>query len=194
MNRSPALPDPERVPPVAQPPVAKIVPYTRIHLGHKLVDPYAWLQDPEDPDVLAYLQAENAYARAVLQPTEPLQERLVQEMRARSRRRGLQRAASRGEVSLLHPLPAGEQYRVFCRKHRSLDAPEQVLLDENELARGQAYTFVGVFVPSPDHRLLAYAVDTTGAWVFDLYREGPRNRPGGHGPHPRHRPYGSLGQ
>ncbi len=169
MNRPPALPDPERVPPVAQPPVAKIVPHTRMHLGHRLVDPYAWLQDPEDPDVLAYLQAENAYARAVLQPTEPLQERLVQEMRARVAEEDCSAPQARGEYLYYIRYRAGEQYRVFCRKHRSLEATEQVLLDENELARGQAYTFVGVFVPSPDHRLLAYAVDTTGAWVFDLY-------------------------
>jgi oligopeptidase B len=151
------------------PPTAKVVPHTRVHLGHTLVDPYAWLQDPDDPDVLAYLQAENAYARAVLQPTEPLQERLVQEMRARIVEEDCTAPQVRGEYFYYIRYRADEQYRVFCRKHRSLEAPEQVLLDENELARGQTYTFVGVFVPSPDHRLLAYAVDTTGAWVFDLY-------------------------
>jgi protease II len=63
----------------------------------------------------------------------------------------------------------GQQYRLFCRKHGSLDAAEEVLVDENALAEGHAYCRVYLFDPSPDHTLLAYSVDTTGAWVFDLY-------------------------
>ena len=58
---------------------------------------------------------------------------------------------------------------MFCRRPARPGSPEQVILDENELARDQAYTFVGAFVPSPDHRYLAYAVDHTGAWVWDLF-------------------------
>ena len=65
-----------------QPPIAKVEPHTTTHQRWTLVDPYAWLQDKTDPQVIAYLEAENAYAKAVMQPTEPLQEQLFQEMRA----------------------------------------------------------------------------------------------------------------
>ena len=152
-----------------QPPTAKVVPQVRVHLGRRLVDPYAWLQDPDDPEVLAYLEAENAYARSVLQPTEPLQERLVQEMRGRMPEEDCSAPQVRGDFLYYFRYLAGWQYRVFCRRRRAPGSPEQVILDENELARGQAYTFVGAFVPSPDHRFLAYAVDHTGAWVWDLF-------------------------
>lgn len=155
--------------PDPSPPIARLSPQTRTHLGRTLVDPYAWLQDAEDPEVLAHLRAENEYARAILQPTEGLQARLARELRARLPDEDCSAPQARGDYYYYVRYPAGKQYRLFCRKHRSLEAPEQVLLDENELAQGQTYTFVGVFAPSPDHRYLAYGVDTTGAWVWDLY-------------------------
>ncbi len=187
---SPRGPDTER----PQPPTAKVVPQVRVHLGRTLVDPYAWLQDLDDPDVLAYLEAENAYARSVLQPTEPLQERLVQEMRARMPEEDCSAPQVRGDFLYYFRYLAGRQYRVFCRRRRAPGSPEQVILDENELARGQAYTFVGAFVPSPDHRYLAYAVDHTGAWVWDLFVKDLEtgqlvtDRIRGH------RPHGGVGQ
>jgi oligopeptidase B len=151
------------------PPIAKVVPQVRTHLGRTLIDPYAWLQDPDDPDVRAYLEAENAYARAVLQPIEPLKERIAQEMLSRMPEEDCTAPQVRGEFLYYFRFRAGEQYRVFCRRRRSPDSPEQIILDENELARGQTYTFVGAFAPSPDHRYLAYGVDHTGAWVWDLF-------------------------
>jgi oligopeptidase B len=151
------------------PPMAKVVPQLRTHLGRTLVDPYAWLQDPDDPDVRAYLEAENAYARAVLQPTEPLQERIAREMRSRMPEEDCSAPQVRGDYLYYFRFRPGEQYRVFCRRLQKPDSPEQIVLDENELARGQTYTFVGAFAPSPDHRYLAYGVDHTGAWVWDLF-------------------------
>ncbi|MCX6070563.1 MAG: oligopeptidase B, partial [Chloroflexi bacterium] len=151
------------------PPIAKAVPHVRTHLGRTLVDPYAWLQDPDDPEVRAYLEAENAYARVVLQPMEPLRERIAQEMLSRMPEEDCTAPQVRGDFLYYYRFRAGEQYRVFCRRRQSLDAPEQIILDENELARGQTYTFVGAFAPSPDHRYLAYGVDHTGAWVWDLF-------------------------
>lgn len=152
-----------------QPPMARVQPETRVHLSHTLIDPYAWLQDPDDPEVRAYLEAENAYARAVLEPTEPLQERIAQEMLDRMADEDCSAPQVRGDYFYYFRFRAGQQYRVFCRRLRSADSPEQVILDENELARGQTYTFVGAFAPSPDHRYLAYGVDHTGAWVWDLF-------------------------
>ncbi len=151
------------------PPVAKAVPHTYQHLDWTLTDDYAWLEDKADPEVIAYLEAENAYARSALQHTEPLQERLYQEMRGRIPEEDRSAPERRGEYFYYHRMGAGQQYRVFCRKRGSLDAPEQVLLDENALAEGKSYCRVHLFDPSPDHCLLAYSVDFTGAAIFDLY-------------------------
>jgi oligopeptidase B len=151
------------------PPIAKIVPHTFEHLGRTFVDNYAWLQDKADPEVIAYLEAENAYARASLRPTEPLQEQLYQEMRGRIQEDDWGVPERRGEYFYYWRMQAGQQYRLFCRKHGSPEAAEEVLLDENALAEGQSYCRVLVFEPSPDQNWLAYSVDTTGARVFDLY-------------------------
>ncbi len=151
------------------PPIAKIVPHPFEHLGRTFVDDYAWLQNKADPEVIAYLEAENAYARASLQPTEPLQEQLFQEMRGRIQEDDWGVPEQRGEYFYYWRMQAGQQYRIFCRKHGSPEAAEEVLLDENTLAEGQSYCHVLVFEPSPDHNWLAYSVDTTGARVYDLY-------------------------
>jgi oligopeptidase B len=152
-----------------QPPFAKTEPSTTTHQRWTLVDPYAWLQDKTDPQVIAYLEAENAYARAVMQPTEPLQEQLFQEMRARIQEDDSSAPQLRGGYWYYARFNPGQQYRLFCRKQSSLDAAEEILLDENALAVGQPYCRVLTFEPSPDHTLLAYSVDTTGSLVFDLY-------------------------
>jgi oligopeptidase B len=151
------------------PPVARSVPFTFEHLGHTFVDNYAWLQDKSNPDVIAYLQAENAYAKAQLKHTEALQERIFQEMKARIKEDDSSVPAPYGDYFYYHRMEAGKQYRVFCRKHASLGAKEEIILDENALAQALDYCRVRVFQPSPDNRFLAYSVDTTGSLVFDLY-------------------------
>ena len=153
----------------APPPAAKVAPRPSIHHGRTLIDDYVWLQQKDDPDVLAYLEAENAYARNALRHTEALQERLFQEMRGRIAEDDSSAPQRCGEYYYYSRVEAGKQYRIFCRKRGSLDAPEQVLLDENALAEGHAYCRVFLFELSPDQNLLAYSVDTTGARVFDLY-------------------------
>ncbi len=151
------------------PPLAKKVPFSFQQHAHTLVDEYAWLQDKTDPEVIAYLEAENAYARAVLEPTEPLQEKLFQEMRGRIQEDDTSVPAQYGEYYYYWRIQAGQQYKVYCRRKGSPDGPEEVLVDENALAEGKAYCRVFTMLPSPDNRLLAYSVDTTGSWVFDLY-------------------------
>jgi oligopeptidase B len=151
------------------PPVANIAPQMSVHHGRTLVDNYTWLQSKDDPAVIAYLDAENAYARAALRHTEALQEQLFGEMRGRIKEDDSSAPHRHGDYLYYSRVETGKQYRIFCRRRGSLEAPEQTLLDENALAEGQAYCRVMVFEPSPSHDLLAYSVDTTGAWVFDLY-------------------------
>jgi len=153
----------------ATPPGAKTAPYRFEHLGQTFEDPYAWLQDKSDPEVIAYLEAENAYARAALRHTEPLQEQLYQEMRGRIQEDDSSVPVQHGDYLYYWQIRADQQYRVFYRRRGAAGASEQLLVDENALAEGKAYCRVAFLVPSPDNALVAYAVDTTGSWVFDLY-------------------------
>lgn len=150
-------------------PIAKQVPHHWEHLGRTFVDNYAWLQNKTDPEVLAYLEAENAYAIASLQHTEALQEQLFEEMKARIKEDDASVPEPFGAYAYYWRMEAGRQYRVFCRRLNQPEAPEEILLDENALAEGHAYCRVGALEPSPDNTLLAFAVDTTGAWVYDLF-------------------------
>jgi len=150
-------------------PVAKRVPHRFEHLGRTFVDEYAWLQTKSDPEVIAYLEAENAYAKATLQHTEPFQEQLFQEMKARIKEDDAGAPEPFGDYAYYWRMEAGRQYRLFCRKRNEPQAAEELLLDENALAEGHSYCRVAVFEPSPDNTLLAYGVDTTGAWVYDLF-------------------------
>ena len=150
-------------------PAAKRVPHRFEHLGRTFVDDYAWLQTKSDPEVIAYLEAENAYAGAVLHHTEPFQEQLFQEMKARIKEDDSSAPEPFGAYAYFWRMEAGRQYRLFCRRRSGPDAAEELLLDENALAEGHSYCRVAVFEPSPDNAFLAYGVDTTGAWVFDLF-------------------------
>jgi oligopeptidase B len=148
--------------PLPAPPVAKKVPkITEIH-GHKLVDNYFWLRDKKNPEVRAYLEAENAYTDAVMKPTEPLQKKLYAEMLSHIKETDVEVPYKEGDYFYYSRTEAGKQYSIRCRKHGSLEAPEEVVLDINELAKGQAFMRVAAYDVSDDGNLLAYSTDTTG--------------------------------
>lgn len=152
-----------------QPPSAKSVDFEFEHLGKTYIDPYRWLQDKEDEEVIDYLRAENAYAKAVLNHTEELQETIFYEMRGRMKEDDSTVPEKYGDFFYYWRTETGKQYRILCRKQGSVDAPEQILLDENVLAEGKEYTRIFYADPSPDNRLLAYGVDDTGSLVFNIY-------------------------
>ena len=152
-----------------EPPRARAVPRVHTVHGESRIDEYHWLRNREDPEVIAYLEAENRYTREVMGHTEGLQELLYQEMRARIRETDLS-VPERIDGWLYYTrTEAGGQYPIFCRRADREDAEEEVLLDQNVLAAGHDYFRMGAFEVSPDHRLLAYSVDTTGAESFRLY-------------------------
>jgi oligopeptidase B len=132
-------------------------------------DEYRWLRERDNPEVLAYLTAENDYTRQVMQHTEPLQEQLYQELVGRIQETDLSVPEQMDEWLYYTRIEAGRQYPLFCRKRETEEAMEEVLLDLNHLAEGQPYFRLGVSEPSPDHRWLAYSVDLTGAEDFTLY-------------------------
>jgi oligopeptidase B len=150
------------------PPVAKKVPHVSEVNGHKMVDNYFWLRDKPNPEVRAYLEAENVYTDAVMRPTEAFQKKLYDEMLGRIKETDVEVPYREGDYFYYVRTEAGKQYGIRCRKKGSLDAPEEVLLDVNELAKGQAFMSVAAFAVSPDGNLLAYSYDNTGFRQFTL--------------------------
>jgi oligopeptidase B len=146
----------------ANPPLAKIVP-TQITLhGDTRVDNYFWLRDRSDPDVIPYLEAENRYTEEVMAPAKSLRETLYTEILGRIQETDVSVPVKRDEYFYYTRTEQGQAYSIQCRKHGSLDASEEILLDSNALAEGQKYFRLGNFAVSPDHRLLAYSIDLEG--------------------------------
>ncbi|MDQ1517547.1 MAG: oligopeptidase, partial [Actinomycetota bacterium] len=144
------------------PPLAKRMPYVHEAHGDRRPDDYQWLRDRDDPDVTAYLEAENAYADAVMEPLRPLQEKLYAEIVSRIQETDLSVPVPHGPFLYYSRSVEGLQYPIHCRRTPEDGSPEHVLIDENVLAEGQEYCALGAFEVSPDHRLLAWSLDTEG--------------------------------
>lgn len=154
-------------PAAAAPPVAKKVPKeTRIH-GDVLKDDYFWLRDKKNPEVAAYLEAENAYVESVMASTKPLQEALYQELLSHIKQTDVNVPYPDSKWFYYSRTEQGKQYPIFCRKP-ALDAPEQVYLDQNELAKGEKFMSLGALQPSDDGNWLAYSTDNTGFRQYKL--------------------------
>lgn len=151
-----------------RPPVAKTIDHeTDIH-GHVRSDPYAWLKQKDDSEVIAHLEAENAYTAHEMAHTEALQKTLYDEMVGRIQETDLSVPVRIDTYLYYSRTEEGRQYPIFCRKEGDHDADEEILLDLNALAEGVDYLSLGLFEVSPDHRLLAFALDTTGAESYTL--------------------------
>ena len=151
-----------------QPPMAEKKPKTTNIHGVTLVDDYFWLREKTNPAVTAHLRAEDAYTESVMKPTADLQDKLYKEMLSHIKQTDDSVPYKWGNYFYYTRTVEGLQYPIFCRKQGSLDAPEQVVLDQNELAKGQKFMSVGAFVPSDDGNLLAYTTDNTGYRQYTL--------------------------
>ena len=168
------------MPELSAPPVAKTVPTTRSVHGDDVVDEYAWLRDKDDPEVLAHLEAENAYALAVMAPTKDLQETIFGEIKSRTLETDLSVPSRKGDWWHYSRTAEGSQYPVHCRSWTqpvvepyATTAPpppadEVILLDQNELAGDSPYFALGTFSISPDQNLLAYSTDHDGSEKYTL--------------------------
>jgi oligopeptidase B len=144
------------------PPVAKKLPrVTTIH-GYELRDDYFWLREKTNPEVIEYLKAENAYQEAVMEPTKPLQELLYTEMLGRIKETDENVPYKQGSHFYYSRTEQGKSYAIYCRKAETLSAPEQVVLDLNEIGSDKPFTSLGVYSPSDNGNLLVYSVDHTG--------------------------------
>ncbi len=150
------------------PPVAAVHSVTHQNHGEARVDPYYWLRERDNPAVLAYLEAENSYTEAMLAHTETLQDTLFEEMKGRIKETDESVPVAHGGYFYYYREEKGKQYRIYCRKKGSLDAPEQVLIDLNAEAEGHDYLRMGNYMVSPDHSLLAFALDTDGSETYTL--------------------------
>jgi oligopeptidase B len=153
----------------AVPPVARKLPKIETIHGDILQDEYAWLRQKDDPEVLAYLRAENAYADAVMKPTEAFQAALYEEMLARIKEDDQTVPYRRGGHLYYSRTEKGKQYPILCRKAGSLETPEEVTLDLNLLAQGHPYFALGAAAVSDDGHRLAYTTDITGFREYTLY-------------------------
>ncbi len=163
--------------PVPPPPAPERRPTVLSHHGHQRTDPWHWLRQIDDPAVMAHLEAENAYTRAALRRLSGLRRTVYAELRARIHETDISVPVRRGPWWYYTRTRRGDGYPVHCRRpargarpplHPRRDDREEVLLDQNVLARGSDYLSVGVYSVSPDHRWLAYGVDRSGAERFEL--------------------------
>src|SRR5204863_697338 len=145
-----------------QPPTTEKKPKITDINGDRMVDNYFWLREKSNPAVIAHLEAENAYGAALMKPTEGLQEKLYNEILSHIKQTDVSVPYRWGDYFYYTRTKEGQQYPIYCRKRGSVTAPEEILLDLNELAKGQKFMSVGSFAPSDDGTLLAYSTDNTG--------------------------------
>jgi oligopeptidase B len=159
--------------PQLSPPIARKEPKETALHGVVLSDDYAWLRDKEKPEVTAYLEAENAYAEAVMAPLGGLREKLYQEMLSHMKQTDVSVPFRDGDWWYVTRTEEGKQYAIHCRRAFQASSlgedQEQVILDGNLLAEGQAFFAIGATAITDDGRWLAYTTDTTGFRQYTLH-------------------------
>src|SRR5689334_15016648 len=151
-----------------QPPMTEKKPKTTNIHGTTLVDDFFWLREKTNPAVMDHLKAEDDYTNAVMKPTAALQEKLYNEMLSHIKQTDTNVPYRWGNYFYYTRTEEGKQYPIICSKKGSLDASEVIVLDVNELAKGQKFMSIGTFVPSDDGNLIAYSTDNTGYRQYTL--------------------------
>src|SRR6185369_3541926 len=152
-----------------QPPVARKVAHTMEVHGDTLKDDYFWLREKTNPEVIKYLEDENAYTDEVMKPTKDLQDALYKEMLGHIKQTDLSVPSRIGDYYYYSRTEEGKQYPYQCRKKGSMQGKEEILLDLNKLAEGHSYLGLGAFRVSDDGNLLAYSTDTNGYRQYTLH-------------------------
>jgi oligopeptidase B len=143
-------------------PVAKKNPHKLVKHNHTRVDEYYWLRERDNPDVIAYLEAENRYVEESMAHTKELQKTLFEEFKTRIKQTDESVPYRKDGYYYYTRTIEGEDYPVYCRKKGSLDAAEEILLDGNEAAKGHGFFSVGTIDISTNNKIMAYATDTVG--------------------------------
>ena len=147
------------------PPVAEVIPDTFNNFGQQRVDSYYWIRDKNDPNIIEYLTAENAYTDTVMASTKALQETIFNEIVGRIKEDDETYPSFRDGYYYYSRTEKGKQYRTYCRRKGSMDAPEEIIFNVNEMAEGKpAFIFRGYSI-SPDNSKAAYFYNETGSYA-----------------------------
>ena len=158
----------EHASPPMTPPVAHVQPHSVTLHGDTRVDEYDWLRQKDSKDVTAYLEAENAYADAFMEPAQSLQKTIYDEIVGRIQETDQSAPYRKGDFEYYRRTEDGKQYPIYCRRAPGGPTSETVLLDMNELARDRPFLGLGVYEVSPNGRYLAFSLDETGFREYAL--------------------------
>lgn len=170
-------------------PIAKTQPKELSIHGHTRIDEYYWLNERENPEVLTYLNAENAYLDQIMAPVKSFEEQIFQEMKGRIQERDESVPVKDDDYFYYVRYVEGGEYPIYCRKKESLEAPEEILLDGNKLGKGKSYFNIGGYEITDNDEVMAYGIDTVSRRNYTvrfkdlktgkLYKEQIKNTEGG---------------
>ncbi|RLD79709.1 MAG: oligopeptidase B [Bacteroidetes bacterium] len=152
-----------------KPPVAKKINKELTAHDHTRIDPYYWLNERENQEVISYLEAENAYTSAMLKHTEEFQTELYDEIVGRIKQTDMSVPYKRNGYYYYSRYEEGKEYPVYCRKKGNLEADEEIMLNVNEMAEGYSYFQVGGISVSHNNKIIAYGVDTVSRRKYTIY-------------------------
>src|SRR5690554_2189465 len=152
------------------PPMAEVRPDTFVQFGQSRIDNYFWLKDKNDPKVIDYLQAENIYTDTVMASTKELQETIYNEVVGRIKEDDESYPSFSDGYYYYSRTEKGKQYRTYCRRKGSMEAPEEILFDLNTMAEGKTAFIFGGYSISPDNSKVAYFYNETGSYAEYLMK------------------------
>ena len=156
-------------------PYAKKHPRELIAHGDIRLDNYYWLNERENPEVIAYLEEENNYQESMMKDTEHLQHQLYDEIVGRIKQDDVSYPVKRNGYYYYSRYEEGKEYPLYCRRKDNMENPEQILLDGNKMAEGYHYFDIGAYSVSPDNSMLAYSIDTVSRRQYDIYVKSIEN-------------------
>jgi oligopeptidase B len=151
------------------PPVARVEPHEMTIHGDTRVDDYYWLNQRDNPEVIAYLEAENAYLAEMMQDTEPLQQELFAEMKGRIKKDDSSAPYEKNGYWYYRRYIEGGEYPLYCRRPGSMEAPEEIMLDGNAMGADEDFFSLRGVSVSPDTKQFVYGVDTVGRRLYTLH-------------------------
>ncbi len=149
-------------------PMAEIRPHEMTIHGHTRIDNYFWLNDRENPEVIAYLEAENAYLAKTMAHTQEFQEELFEEMKGRIKKDDSSAPYEKNGYWYYTRFEKGGEYALHCRRSGSMEGPEEIMLDGNAMGEGLGYFSLRGVNVSPDSKLAVFGVDTAGRRFYTL--------------------------
>ena len=152
----------------SKPPAARVIPHRLEHHGHVRTDNYYWLRERDNPETVAYLEAENQFTKDALAHVQPLEDALFEEIKGRIKQTDMSVPYRRDDYYYYTRYEEGGEYPIYVRKRDSLENPEELMLDVNVLAEGHEFFTVGRLAVSSGQDLLAYGEDTQGRRIYTL--------------------------